>query len=231
MELQWREGESTEAVGVSGVGDDQDGYTVRPGAGGMGAGSRCVRLWMGAPNRATDRRQALPVLSQVVRVHFHSRDLGLLMLVDVGHGVADGADLLRVLVLDLEIEFLLERHDDLNEVQRVRVEIADELGFGDHLFIVDPETLSDDALNSLKYSCQPRSSSNVCETGAQAWGLSAYLNGASIGASAPAGRHDRSIAASFAEGDVWRLLHANRNDDTRTPVRAGRRNTWMRDRA
>jgi hypothetical protein len=47
-------------------------------------------------------------------------------LVDVFDGVADGADALGVLVGDLGSELLLEAHDELDQVERVGVQVVDE---------------------------------------------------------------------------------------------------------
>src|SRR4051794_28987452 len=41
------------------------------------------------------------------------------LLVEVIHGVADGAQLLGVLVRDVDVELLLERHHELHRVQAV----------------------------------------------------------------------------------------------------------------
>jgi hypothetical protein len=48
------------------------------------------------------------------------------VLVDIVGSVLDGADLLRVLVRDLGPELFLEAHDQLHEVERVRVQVVDE---------------------------------------------------------------------------------------------------------
>ncbi|MGI8478227.1 MAG: hypothetical protein ACR2OO_17915, partial [Thermomicrobiales bacterium] len=49
-----------------------------------------------------------------------------LMFLDEGYGIRDGADVLGLVVFDFAVEFLLPRHDDLEEVERVGVKIADE---------------------------------------------------------------------------------------------------------
>src|SRR5512134_79217 len=51
------------------------------------------------------------------------------LLVQVIHGIADGAQLLGILVGDVDVEFLLERHDQLDRVQAVGAEVLHEAGF------------------------------------------------------------------------------------------------------
>src|SRR5258707_343141 len=60
---------------------------------------------------------------------------------DVLDRVADGVDLLGVLVADLDLERLLERHDQLDGVERVGPEVAHEGRFGLDLVRIDPELL------------------------------------------------------------------------------------------
>src|SRR5665811_1742909 len=66
------------------------------------------------------------------------------VLVDVVEGVLHGTDLLGFLVRDLDPELLLEAHDELDEVERVRVQIVDERGLGQDLRLVDAELLDND---------------------------------------------------------------------------------------
>src|SRR5687767_8636383 len=73
----------------------------------------------------------------------------LLVLFDVGDGVADRGDLLRILVGNLEVEFLLECHHQLHRVERVRPEVLDELGIRIDLLLLDSELLADDFLHPL----------------------------------------------------------------------------------
>ena len=51
----------------------------------------------------------------------------LRVLLDVLDGVADGDDLLGVLVRDLDVELLLEGHHQLDRVERVGAQVLDEL--------------------------------------------------------------------------------------------------------
>src|SRR5262245_41499397 len=48
----------------------------------------------------------------------------LLVLGDVVDGLPDGHELLGILVRDLDPELVLELHDQLDEVERVRVEVV-----------------------------------------------------------------------------------------------------------
>src|SRR5260221_792495 len=76
---------------------------------------------------------------------------------DVADSVADRMDLLGVFVADLDLERLLEGHDQLDGVKRISPEIVDERGFHRHLFGVDPELLDDDSLDlvldALRHLC------------------------------------------------------------------------------
>ena len=70
-------------------------------------------------------------------------------LVDVFDGVADGADALRVLVGDLGPELFLEAHDQLDQVERVGVQVVDERRLGLDVLFIDAELLDDDFLESI----------------------------------------------------------------------------------
>src|SRR5918995_1039840 len=80
------------------------------------------------------------------------------VLVNILHRIGDGADILGILVLDLEIELLLHRHDDFDQIERIGVEIADELGVHRYFIFVDAEPIGDDSANALKRRSHPRSS-------------------------------------------------------------------------
>src|SRR3954465_10174916 len=66
------------------------------------------------------------------------------LLVEVIHGVADGAQLLRVLVRDVDVELLLERHHELHRVQAVGAEVLHEAGLAGELLPLDAQLLDDD---------------------------------------------------------------------------------------
>src|ERR1700751_5242013 len=73
--------------------------------------------------------------------------------VDVVVGVLDGADLLRVLVGDLDLEGLLEGHDQFDGLERIGAEIVYERGIGGDLAFLDPELLHDDLLYAFLNGC------------------------------------------------------------------------------
>src|SRR5262245_14742649 len=73
----------------------------------------------------------------------------LLVFLDVVDGVSDGRDLLGVLVGDLEIELLLERHHQLDGVERIGPAVVDHLGIGMDFVLLHPELLADDLLDPL----------------------------------------------------------------------------------
>src|SRR6478752_7294486 len=74
----------------------------------------------------------------------------LLVRRDVVDGLADGRDLLGVLVRDLDPELVLELHDQLDEIERVRVEILLERRLLRDVRLFDPELLGQDFLDSLE---------------------------------------------------------------------------------
>src|SRR5687768_13681842 len=98
-----------------------------------------------APRRRT-ARPALPV-PVVARRTCPVLLPALGQLLDEGDGVADGAELLRLLVADLDAERLLEGHDELHGVERVGPEVLDERRRGRDLVLLDPELLDDDLLD------------------------------------------------------------------------------------
>src|SRR5919199_1531947 len=77
------------------------------------------------------------------------RSLRPAVLVQVVHRVLDRADLLGVLVADLHVELFFERHDQLDQVERVGVQVVDEVGLGRHLVFADAQLLGDDFLQAL----------------------------------------------------------------------------------
>lgn len=131
--------------------DDQDGYTVRrhPAWPGRGSGSdfplQCRKVV-----RSQGRLDVLWISQHVQQVSSGpKRELSFGVLVDVLDSVANRANLLGVLVLDLDVELLLHRHDDLDEVERVGIKVADELGTRDNFFRVDAEAVRHDILYTL----------------------------------------------------------------------------------
>ncbi len=78
------------------------------------------------------------------------------MLLDVFYRIANGANVLGIFVFDLKVEFLLHRHDDLNEIKRIGIQVADELRVLDDLIGIDAQPLDGDRLYSLECCCQIR---------------------------------------------------------------------------
>src|SRR4051794_4859989 len=75
---------------------------------------------------------------------------------DVGHGVADGLEVLDLVVRDLDAELLLGRHHDLDHGQRVDVQVVGEgLTLGDVVRVHPGDLLEDlgEAGGDLFASC------------------------------------------------------------------------------
>src|SRR5213078_3190799 len=94
----------------------------------------------GVPHR---RERSEPRDDDAPRVH----DLGVVL--DVLDRVADRHDLLGVLVRNLDVEMLLESHDELNRVERVSAQVFDELRVRGDLVFLHSELLDDDLLHLL----------------------------------------------------------------------------------
>src|SRR5262245_42383308 len=71
------------------------------------------------------------------------------VLFDEADGITNGANVFRFLILDLGVEFLLHGHDDFNQVQGIRVEIADKLSVHRHFVLIHTKALRDNAANTL----------------------------------------------------------------------------------
>src|SRR5580692_3441019 len=72
-----------------------------------------------------------------------------LVRIDVVDGLLNRGDLLGILVGNFGLEFLFERHHQLNRIQRVRAEIVDERGVVGDFFFFDAQLLGHDLLNLL----------------------------------------------------------------------------------
>src|SRR3954452_20858748 len=59
------------------------------------------------------------------------------LLVEIRHGIADGAELLRFLVRDIDVEFFLESHDQLDGVEAVGAEVLHKASVVGQLFPLD----------------------------------------------------------------------------------------------
>src|SRR3989441_7341703 len=88
-----------------------------------------------------------------VPLRFRSR-LGVRL--DVVDGLLHGGDLLGFLVGNLGLELLLERHHQLDGVERVRPQVIDERRLVLDLGFVDSELLGDDLLDALFDVFHPR---------------------------------------------------------------------------
>jgi len=69
---------------------------------------------------------------------------------DVIHGLADGGELLRFVVRDIQAEFILEGHHELDGVQGVGPEIVDEGRSFRNLVFADAELVRDDGSDFLE---------------------------------------------------------------------------------
>src|SRR6266542_3234051 len=105
---------------------------------------------MPAPTRTPKRvGSTLSVLRAASSTAIDGINGPLLILLDVADGVAHRGDLLRVLVGDLEVELLLESHDQLDRVERVGAQVLDELRVGIDVVLLDSELLDDDLFHPL----------------------------------------------------------------------------------
>src|SRR5271157_3262149 len=73
--------------------------------------------------------------------------------VDVIHRVLDGADLLRVLVRDLDLKGFFESHDQLDRVERISAEVVHERRVGRHLALFHAQLFHNDLLYAFIYGC------------------------------------------------------------------------------
>ena len=71
------------------------------------------------------------------------------MVFDVANDIADGLKLLSFFIGNVDAEFFLKRHDELDGVERVGTEVFDELGFWSDLFRVHAELLNDDVFDLI----------------------------------------------------------------------------------
>src|SRR5687768_15727702 len=105
----------------------------------------------------TTRRSAgeLKILAGLVRRSAARSGSSVLVpgiVLDVVHRLAHVADLLGLLVRDLDAELLLEGHHELDDVQRVCSQVIGEAGLQRDLVLVDAQLLNDNALDPFRYS-------------------------------------------------------------------------------
>src|SRR5271170_5026240 len=79
-----------------------------------------------------------------------SRAASALVSLDVGDDVLDGADFLGVLIGDLDVELLFQRHHQLDDIERVGAEVLDERGLRSY-FIGGHAQLLADFLANLRF--------------------------------------------------------------------------------
>src|SRR4051794_23232344 len=77
------------------------------------------------------------------------RTRSALVLIDIFDRVADGRDLFRGIVRNLDAELFLEGHDQLDDVQAVRTEVIDEARVLGDLVGLDAEMFDDDLLHPI----------------------------------------------------------------------------------
>src|ERR1700730_1367245 len=78
------------------------------------------------------------------------RVLGRVHGFDLRDGVADGLDLLGFFVRDVDGELGLERHDELDLVERIRAEVVGDRRFGRDFVFLDAELFDDDLLDAFE---------------------------------------------------------------------------------
>src|SRR5579862_6063857 len=71
------------------------------------------------------------------------------VLSDVVDGVLHGANLLRILVRDFDVEAFFESHDQFDRVERIRAQVVDKRSARRNLAFIHPQLLYDDLLYLL----------------------------------------------------------------------------------
>src|SRR5213078_992681 len=114
--------------------------------------ARCAAPMPPDPVGQNERFRARPPSSSRASDRASGAGACLLVALDVVDDVLDGADLLRLLVRDLHVVLLLERHHQLHDVERVRPEILDEGGLRRDFLLAHAELLADDLLHLLLHA-------------------------------------------------------------------------------
>src|ERR1043165_2646488 len=81
--------------------------------------------------------------------HFGSSSITPHLRIQIPDRIADRAELLGILVGDVDVELLLELHDQLDDVEAVRAEVLDEAGLVGELLALHTELLLDDVADLL----------------------------------------------------------------------------------
>src|SRR5580765_6575864 len=71
------------------------------------------------------------------------------LLVQVADRIADRAELLGIFIRDVDVELLLELHDQLDDIEAVGAEVLDEAGLVGELLALHPELLLDNVTDLL----------------------------------------------------------------------------------
>src|SRR4029078_10355220 len=72
------------------------------------------------------------------------------LVVEILDRIANGAELLRVFVGDVDVELLLDLHHQLDDIEAVRTEVLDEAGVIRELLALDSELLLNDVADFLR---------------------------------------------------------------------------------
>src|SRR5436305_11420522 len=76
-----------------------------------------------------------------------------LLRLDVIDGVLDGFDFFSLIVRNIEVECFFKRHDELNDVERIRSQIINKRSAWVDLVLVHSQLLYDDLLYLVCYCC------------------------------------------------------------------------------
>jgi len=79
----------------------------------------------------------------------------LLFGLNVSDRVLHGGDLFGIFVGDIEVESFLERHHQLNDIQRIGTEVIDKAGGGIDLRLIHAQLFDDDLLYLCSTDMQP----------------------------------------------------------------------------
>src|SRR2546428_4899940 len=101
------------------------------------------------PVTATRLRIRLPRRRSSAGGELFLPDFGVAL--DVLRRFADGPDLFRLLIRDLQGELILQSHHELDDVERIRPQILDEPRLGRHLIGLHAELIRDDRLHAFEH--------------------------------------------------------------------------------